>query len=403
MGMMRWSGLAFVLLVGACADEAAWQVGAAKVAITPDRPVWLAGYSRDSKSDGVHDDIWARAMAIDNGSATVLILAVDLIGLMRPDVNDIRRDLTTEQLPFDHIIVASTHNHSGPDVIGLWHVDRGKSGVDFAYLDTVKARMVRVGKAALADLKPAALLVSRNEVLGISYNARDEGVLDVEAVSLRAQGEDGRTIGTLVNFACHPEVLTKQNRRLTSDFAHYTYGRLEERLGGVALYVNGALGGMVTPLVTAHSFREAARCGHALADSVLSGVKREKLIRDGRLMSVREDISLAMDNPAFRALAEAGVIHRAFEDSIDTEVGALRIGPVLVATVPGEALPVIGFTLKGAMVSDYRMVFGLANDELGYLIPSVDWREDEYEETMSLGKTAGDVVTAETLRLIGEL
>ena len=390
-------------IVTACAGDVKWEVGAARVSITPDRPVWLAGYTRDGMSEGVHDDIWARAMAIDDGSTTVLILAADLIGLMLPDVNDIRRELAKD-VPANHIIVTSTHNHSGPDVIGLWHIDQVTSGVDFAYLDTVKARMVRAGLAALQAREPASLFLSRNEVPGISYNARDEGILDTEAVTLRAERvEDGQTIGILVNFACHPEVLTKQNKRVTSDFAHYAYGRLEEKLGGVAVYVNGALGGMVTPLVTANSFREAARCGHTLADSVVSGMRGEQLVLEGRLRSIREPLALAMDNSGFRTLAEAGVIHRQFSDSIRTEVGALSIGSLLIATVPGEALPSIGFALKSAMKSNYRMVFGLANDELGYLIPSSDWRENEYEETMSLGKTAGDVVLRETLRLIEDL
>lgn len=162
---MRWLIVMPFLCLASCGQQdVEWKVGASKMAITPDRPVWLAGYSRDVMSDGVHDDVWARGMVIDNGSAKLLILTADLIGLMLPDVDEIRRDLASDDLPMDHIIVTSTHTHSGPDVIGLWHADRGQSGVDFEYLDSVKAKMVEVGRLALVDRKDARLFVSKADV-----------------------------------------------------------------------------------------------------------------------------------------------------------------------------------------------------------------------------------------------
>lgn len=160
---------------------------------------------------------------------------------------------------------------------------------------------------------------------------------------------------------------------------------------------------MVTPNVTVHSFREAARVGQTLADSVTNGMADEVLLRDDRLISLRRRVQLAVDNPLFKKLALMGVIHRSLSDSIETEVGVLKIGSVIETTVPGEALPRIGFALKKAVNSEYAMTFGLANDEVGYLIPGKDWREDEYEESMSLGRTAGDDVTRHLVELIGRL
>jgi hypothetical protein len=71
----------------------------------------------------------------------------------------------------------------------------------------------------------------------------------------------------------------------------------------------------------------------------------------------------------------------------------LRIGSLVVATIPGEFLPKLGLDLRKAMPGKYKMIFGLTNDELGYLIPADDWRpKTEYEETMSVGKEAGNAV-----------
>ncbi len=376
-----------------------WHVGAAKVVITPEQPVWLAGYSRDGLSEGVHDDVWARALAIGNGEKTVLILTVDLIGLFLTDVNDVRDALATVELPRDHIIITSTHNHSGPDMLGLWHGDRGKSGVDFVYLEHAKALLVAAGTEALMKRQPAQLTVSRVNVQGISMNHRDTDLVDRETVTLRASGTFDRTIATLTNFACHPEVLNGENKQVTSDMAHYFYKQLESQYGGVALWVNGALGGMVSPLVSERTFKEAERCGVALADSVISGFASE-IIVEGPLKSVRSEIRLPMENPLLTTLTQAGIIHRAIRDTVETEVGIVRVGQLMAVTIPGEALPKIGFALKDAINSPYKMVWGLANDELGYLIAGEDWQPNEYEESMSVGPKAGDQIREALVELI---
>ena len=83
-----------------------------------------------------------------------------------------------------------------------------------------------------------------------------------------------------------------------------------------------------------------------------------------------------------------------------TEVGVVRIGQLSAVTVPGEALPKIGFALKNAISSPYKMVWGLANDELGYLIAGEDWQPEEYEESMSVGPKAGDQVVGAIRELL---
>ena len=385
-------------------EPSAWQAGAAKVAITPDRPVWQAGYNRDTKSTGVHDDVWARALALSNGETTVLIVATDLIGLFKNDVDEIRRQIVPLGVPFDHILITATHNHSGPDVLGLWNANPTQTGVDADYLTEVKQKMVRVAQEALARLQPARLFFSKTEVQGISYNARDRDIIDYSAVILHVKSTGDSTIATLVNFACHPEVLNAKNTLITSDYAHYLYQKLEAELGGTAMLVNGALGGMVTPLVSEHSFAEAQRCGETLASAVIESLQNAQPVTDARLTSRRRLLKLKADNANFLKLYEMQVIRRPFVDGmVETEVGALQIGPALAGTVPGEALPKIGLAIKAAMASQFKMVFGLTNDELGYLIPSEDWRPDAYEESMSLGQAAGDAVQQAVIALLEEI
>lgn len=393
-----------VLMSEAEAVQTAWQVGAAKINITPQTPVWLAGYDRPVPSTEAHDPVWARALSISNGETTIIILSADLIGLFKDDADEIRRNISSNKIPIENIIVTCTHNHNGPDVLGLWNADKAKSGVDSGYLKFVKESLISAARQAISSAVPARLYVARTSVEGISYNGRDREITDNSVVALFAENSDGKNIATLVNFACHPEVLAEENNKITSDYCHYLYQDLEKELGGTAMLVNGALGGMLTPLIKEHSFAEAERCGSTLARAVLQAEKQKVELSSGALKALQKKVVLEAKNPAFSLLYQGGIIHREFAgDQVETTVGAIKIGQLTIATIPGEALPKIGLEIKQKMRGKYKMIFGLANDELGYLIPGEDWRPDAYEESMSVGPEAGDDVAAAIFTLLKEV
>ena len=139
-----------VLLLLALAQPAApaplpLQFGFAKRAITPTvgaKPVYLAGFDNDRKATGVHDDLWARAVAVGDGRQKIAIVSVDLIGFFHADVLKARERLQ-QKVPGAALIVASTHDHEGPDTMGLWGSGRFSSGVDREYLDACATRSSR--------------------------------------------------------------------------------------------------------------------------------------------------------------------------------------------------------------------------------------------------------------------
>ena len=85
-----------------------------------------------------------------------------------------------------------------------------------------------------------------------------------------------------------------------------------------------------------------------------------------------------------------------------TEMSLITLGECQMLTLPGELLPEVSFEILERMTGFPRMLIGLANDELGYIIPPDDFRDDEYEETMSVGPAAAPVVKDTALRLLGE-
>ncbi|UCH36435.1 MAG: neutral/alkaline non-lysosomal ceramidase N-terminal domain-containing protein, partial [Armatimonadota bacterium] len=225
-------GLAFTFVaLDASEAQGAVSVGAAKAKITPEGPAWMAGYGGNRRSEGVHDDLWARALVLKSGDQMLAIASVDLLGFPNLYVGRVRE--MVEAVPDDAILVAATHVHSGPDVIGLWGPTEGESGVDQGYVESMLKTVAAVIEEAAGSMAPASLKCAAGDLPGASKNVNVAEILDTGIAALQAIGEDGKVIATLVNFACHPEIM--QNNYLTADFPNWTYQRIEEKAGGVAL------------------------------------------------------------------------------------------------------------------------------------------------------------------------
>ena len=363
------------------------RVGVAKAKLTPEQPgLWIAGYGDNRPAEGNHDDIWTRAMAIGDGETTIVIVANDLVGLFYPDTREIADQV--QGVPPDNVVITCTHVHSAPDVLGLWGPNRMTRGVDETYLALVKARIAETVNAALGAMQPAKLRFARAEAPErTGYNCRERELVDPEISMMQAVTSDGAPICTLVNYACHPEVLQTESRLITSDYVHYLRDEMESAGTGDVLFVNGALGGMVTPEITASTFEEAERVGRALGKAALEGLESTEGIAEADLRFSRATFDLPFDNEGLSMLAQLGVIHRkpSAGNTVRTTVIAATIGPAQFASMPGEALPKVGLAAKALMTGKYRFLFGLCDDELGYLLhaEAIDNPLYKYEQSMS--------------------
>ncbi len=145
-------------VVAASGDGSGLQFGFAKSTITPvlgEQPVYMAGFDTDRQASGVHDDLWARAVAVSDGQTRVAVVSVDLIGVFLADVAA-ARELLRERSGDVSLVVTSTHSHEGPDTMGLWGPGRFTSGVDSAYLDRVRRTIVETAAAALESPRAGA-------------------------------------------------------------------------------------------------------------------------------------------------------------------------------------------------------------------------------------------------------
>jgi len=439
---MRALSLLALMMAVAAPSGAQLHAGAAARKITPqfDRPVYLAGFGNNRAATGVHDDLWARCLALRAGGAPVVLCAVDLIGLFYEDVARIRAAVPGAQL-----IVAATHVHEGPDTMGQWGPKQTVSGLDESYNAFVVQETAAAAKEAISRLEPATLYpaaVTPLDVARMYDDSRPPVVHDAEILSLVFRGRSGRTIATLVNWNNHPEALGSRNTLITSDYVHFLRDALEQAGFGTVVFINGALGGMQSPLgaqiedpetgkpAPKDSFRFAEIVGRYAARHVAASQERSKAARVDSILYRENMVRFPVSNAGFRMASQLGLFggRKPIKDGgTESPVGYLRIArgarPVVeAALVPGELYPElsVGGTvceanadfpsapaeapLKKMLSAPYRMLFGLANDEIGYILPKCQWDEKPpftfgasrpwYGEVNSTGPDAAPVLEA---------
>jgi len=420
-------------------SQAELRAGFAAVDITPPldgkRPVYIAGYGMNRKAKGVHDPIMARAAVLQDGDQRIVLVSVDLVGLQLPVVQQIREKLTN----FKYVMVASTHNHEGPDVIGIWGRSPFHRGVDDAYLDQVVAGVVEaVQKAAEAPaVVTAAYGTAEDEtLLGDSRKPYSkDGVLRVLQLSDKMTDKPA---GLIVQWNCHPESLGSKNTQLTADFVYATVAKLKEQHGCPVVLISGAVGGLMAPpddrvrdadgkLLEEGDFEYARVYGEEVAALASKALQQAEPIELTPFVVSTKPIVVPVTNSLYRLARTAGVMKRDARlwtgdpevlgdrmtqenahkpTGIETEVAYLRLGDLDIACIPGELYPELVYgkfqeplepnvdfpdaplepTVVDILPGKRWMLFGLANDEVGYIIPKRQW---DKAEPFAYGKDGG--------------
>jgi hypothetical protein len=452
-----------LLVLGAlflfAADSAAgadFSAGAAKRRITPElKPgasAWMAGFSNGRAATGVHDDLWTRCLAMSAGGRPLAICGVDAIGLFFEDVQKIREGARATLKRDIDVIVVSTHVHEGPDTMGLWGPQMGVSGIDEAYNRFVVERTVEAVGEAVSGMRPATVRaagVKPADVGRFFDDDRPPNLNDPDILVLSIDDLSRRRIATLVNWASHPEALGSKNTLLTADWPWALVRDVEKGAGGVAVFVNGAIGGMQSPLgakiddprtgqpAAANTFRFAEVVGEYVARHVLDVAAKGRAVSPSGIEYREQIVEIPVSNQGYLMASQAGVFKErkpmSATTSTFTPVGYLRLvaggKPFLeAALIPGELYPELSVggivrdpgadfpgapeekAIKRMMTAPVKMLFGLANDEIGYIIPKAQWDETPpytfgaqkrwYGEVNSVGPDAAPIIVDAFSRLI---
>ena len=372
------------------------RVGSAECDVTPEVGCYLAGFSPARTSTAVSSPLKVRALVIETAARRFAIIGIDNLGVMREDVDWIKSGL--EGFANGDVFFCSSHTHAGPDLIGLWGYYFMSSGRDRDYLAHVRVATVEAVAAARNNAAPTRFVFGQALLppTGLVKNANRAGVFDRRATVLQALArDDGRPLGTLLHLACHPEVMPRRNTAISADFVGELCDQWRARGHGQAVFVNGALGAMISPAVEPRDEAGIRTFGEVACATCERALEQAAELTVDAIEVRRRDLYLPMMSAGFRIGRLTTVLERElFDGSARSTVGFLKLGAFEAVAVPGEMEPALAERLRAELRRPDLIVFGLCDDEVGYLLREKEARDPEYAYEMSMSpcRSAGERV-----------
>jgi neutral ceramidase len=417
--------------------------GATTVDITPPVGVMMDGYGdRTTPSQGVHDELTARILVLEQGDQSAAIVSCDLLGMHPWIVSEVRRRAAdAHSISPDGVIIAATHDHAAP--VGL------RAGL-FATLnedaaETLVAKLADAIAIAWDGRRSARMSVAATNVDTISLNRRDpDWPVDPELRVVLLEGDDG-PIASILNFACHATVLSGANLQLSGEFPGAAARLLQRETGAPCIYLNGACGD-VNPAWIVQDFASVERAGQVVGGAALRLIAEMRAIGPGqRSHNIRWDefpevvpLGRAIDPSLRCARTEIEIPAREFEDNdaytakiegakaasgrdaaarvsryeaerwasvwakrsptpTRSEVQAIRLGDSLaILALPGEFFAETAASIRSRTGLADLLVACYANDYLGYLVPAHAYGEGGYEPGITAYAPEAEAIVRDT-------
>jgi len=326
------------------------------------------------------------------------------------------------RIPAQNILIGSTHTHSAPDCYAFPDGKGGHTG-DLKYMDFVCGKAAEAVNEAIDRLEPAWIKIATGEAQGkIAYNYYAPDLYDRRMSVIQAVSPQGKTIATLVNYAVHPEVLGNDVGILSPDLVGPLCEQIEATAGGTAVFMNSAQGGMVTAdnrnldqpkdpnrgyWNDSRTWEECLRIGHLMANEALRILKDVSEQKDPMLFCESITLRFPVDSPQMWAVVTRSPLKYPHNDdqSVNARINLINLGNAQILTIPGEALPNIGFYLKRKMRGKHNLLFGLTNEAFGYILTKVDFQSFpryDYVSRTSLGEMTGEILIEKSLEFVNK-
>ncbi|MCI0435274.1 MAG: hypothetical protein L0271_16780 [Gemmatimonadetes bacterium] len=454
--MLRYFVAMFTLLP-ALAGEL--RLGTASVKITPPVGVPMGGSYRTRLSDGVLDDLHAKALVLEQDGVRVALVACDLVSLSEPVVTEARRLIRQATgLAESRVMLSATHTHSGPLIAGRGSRDLAfgaEMEVHKQYMAWLPPKIARSVQMAASRMRPARVAAALGEERSVSFNrrflmkdgtvgwnpgrmnpniVRPIGPIDPDLHVVYFDSPDGKQpLATYVNHALH--VAVTSGSKFSSDYA----GRIARLLGEIrspemlTIFTIGAAGNVnhinVRNGAQLGGAVESARIGTILAGTVLRTFDHLEPVSADPIQFRSEIVNLPLapiqpgevetaraisarvgsaNPPAFLELVNAfKVIDVAARDGrpLEAEVHVITLGNQLAFVgLPGEIFTELGMAVKRASPFAHTIVASLAGSSLGYIPNRKAYPEGNYEPTSArCASGSGEMLVDTATRLLAEM
>jgi len=382
------------------------KAGVSKVNITPPVGIDLGGYTgRINPSQGIHDNLYAKALVLDNGERKIAIVTTDLVAWPF----DCNRHMKfcgliekKTKINKENIMITASHTHSGPD------------RKDEDYISVLQKKIIGAVYVASQNMKKAQIGVGKGEVKGIGFNREGLGDIDTELGVIKVEDLDRNSIALFTNYACHGVVLGPKNLLISADYPGAMQEFIEKAEGGIAMFTQGACGD-IDPLINSYAwgsgtFKDVKQVGTILgAEAVkvagqiettpqvdievkskvielflqkLPSLDRaQEMVKKCKqdLNKLKSECSSMIGSETKKVLelnlrwaqkvlnlVESG---KKEEEPVVTKIQLLSINDIILVGIPGEIFTEIGLSIKKNSGFKNTFIIGYANGYIGYIPP----------------------------------
>ena len=419
--------------------------GVSQIDITPLLGVRLAGYgNRTDSSTAVHDPLYAQVLYLrDVRQTEVALISLDLVGIDREFTSQVRLAIEAKTLiPKENIMVACTHTHAGPDGFAILFPRITPPDKNYQFLrNEAIGKIVTAVQQAKLNVKEAKFWYGIEKVEGVCTNRNDPKIsIPNTLTTLRIEnGTD--LIGLIVSYGCHPTVLSAKNLLISADFPGALRVNLQKNLGSsVSIFLNSGSGDVSTRFTRqGQDFDEVERIGRLLAGYALEANRKSIAVTVDELSTICKKVSLPLrkfpsvtdseklvqelehEQESLRNQSASVASLRVLEtkimgakvqakfsreltgiDEMTTELQGIRIGDLVLISIPGEPFTEIVEIIKRGSNPYKTIVISYANDYMGYFPIGVE--EDTYESLKSpWSSEIGELLAEQSLNVINEL
>ncbi len=392
------------------------RAGFAQVDITPPTGAIITGPA-GPVSTGTDDPLRARAMVVESGGRKLAVVGVDLVKIRR-DVADQAIALVTKQtgIPREGVMICPSHNHSSPLIPA-----QGDAPANKTYIATLAKLISDSIVQAHQALQPARLSIGRSLVYEGHVNRRliskadglalntwlkkvddlkevpqvlgTEGVIDPELWLLRFDSMEGKMLGSLVNFTCHPCLHDRiKIHTWSADFPGVIADHMAKAYGpqAVCVFTQGASGNIQPPVTWTPDWKERSA---VFAKAAVEAAREAVQVKDAVPVDyARRDVDVPRCNAEAQrpeTITRLGWRAEAFEGAkrtaaamphmLNVPVSAARIGPFAMATNAGELFVEWGISVKRRSPFPHTIVSELTNDWVGYEPTEQAFQHEGYE------------------------
>jgi hypothetical protein len=398
------------------------RAGAAKIDITPEKPVKMAGYgSRKGLSEGVHDPLSARVVIFENNGKRLMLVSTDLLGFYAGTDKHLRKVILDEfKLEPSELFLSAVHTHAGPSLT----IDKKKGHPNnLEYTESLKSKLIKVIRKAFDNIgevrtgigvghSPVGanrreLKISAAGESSIQLGRNPYGPTDKEVLVMKVAKPDDTVIAALFDYATHATCLGGRNLKISGDVLGLAEQFVEKILskGAIAPAFAGASGDIDPWFRVLPSFNtgpgwvpEPVLLGTMLGEEVVHVFRDiEKVSAGGEINTFFTTLEL----PG-KPRDEIGVKKDSPRTSLN--IIAARVGDVAFVGIGCEVLTEIGMAIKAAAPYKHTFVITHCNGAAGYLAPEHLYLEGGYEIRSSpFGPRAATLVVKEAVRMLHKL